>query len=97
MSKLSDLHLRILEKESIECADVEALLGDYADNDLNPALKARIESHINKCEECQESEKDYRMVIELAHELPVIPVPAEVRSRLRKALNEKLGIQLSLD
>lgn len=97
MSKLSDLHMRILEKDSISCADVEMLLGDYVDNELPSTLKARVEAHISQCVECQENEKSYRLVIELAAELPVIPVPNEVRIRLRKALNQKLGIDLPLN
>ena len=97
MSRLSDHHMRILEKDSISCVDVEALLGDYVDNELPSTLKARMEAHISQCAECQENEKSYRLVVELASELPVIPVPAEVRIRLRKALNEKLGIELPLD
>ena len=97
MARLSDLHMRILEKDSINCADVEALLGDYVDNELPSTLKERMEAHISQCADCQENEKSYRLVIELAAELPVIPVPPEVRARVRKALNQKLGIQLPLD
>jgi len=96
MKRISDMHMRILEKETIECRDVEDLLGDYIDQELSATLKARLATHIRYCRHCQSEEKAYRLVIELAQELPPIPVSVEVKNRLRKALNEKLGISLPM-
>jgi hypothetical protein len=96
MVELSDMHMRILEKEIIDCADVEELFGDYVDNELPSTLRARVATHIKHCQHCQEGEKGYRLVIALASELPRFPVPTDVKNRLRKSLNEKLGIELPM-
>ncbi len=96
MTGLNDFQLLVLEKETITCADVTELLGDYTDKDLPPTLRARIDSHIHQCECCQDSAKTYRWTVELAGELGNKPLPLGVHNRLRKALNEKLGLSLPL-
>jgi anti-sigma factor RsiW len=96
MARLTDLELRILEKPSIECEDVTALLGDYVDNELSPSLRDRVHCHIRGCKECQEGEAGYREVISLAKELPEKPVTEDIQKRLREALNKRLGLNLSL-
>ena len=94
--KISDSHLRILEKESIACADVTRLLGDYQDKDLTGTLKARLDAHMSRCPECQETHKSYRFTVELASQLADRPVDTDVQNRLRKALNAKLGLSLPM-
>jgi len=98
MAKLTDFQLLVLEKEEIDCSDVEDLLGDFVDSDLPTTLRGRVDSHIKCCTYCQEIEESYRFTIDLAHELGENPppVPTDVRNRLRKALNEKLGMNIPL-
>ena len=97
MTQLNDFQLLVLEKETIDCSDVTELLGDYTDRELPPTLRARIDSHIHQCEHCQDMEKSYRLTVELAGELNMDkPLPLGVHNRLRKALNEKLGLSLPL-
>lgn len=92
---LLDYQLRILEKQTLECSDVEELLGDYVDGDLTPSLRTRVLGHICGCEECRELEETYRMTVELAAEIKPQPVPADVSRRLREALNARLGLSLA--
>ena len=94
MTRLSDLELRILEKQTIDCDDVTALLGDYVENELSPSLRDRVHMHIRSCSECEQGEHGYREVIALAKELPEKPVTEDVQKRLREALNKRLGINL---
>ncbi|MBN8550148.1 MAG: zf-HC2 domain-containing protein [Deltaproteobacteria bacterium] len=97
MTQLNDFQLLVLEKETIQCSDVAELLGDYTDKELPPTLRARIDSHIHQCEHCQELERSYRLTVELAGQLNTNnPLPRGVQTRLRKALNEKLGLSLPL-
>jgi anti-sigma factor RsiW len=96
MTTLNDFQLLVLEKETITCSDVTELLGDYTDKELTPTLRARVDAHIHECEFCQEMERSYRMTVELAQELGNQPLPQGVRTRLRKALNQKLGLELSI-
>ena len=97
MSVMTDSELRIFEKEQVNCADVERLLGDYVDGELSPCLKGRISAHICSCERCKESETGYRQVISLAKELRLQTageLSLEIRNRLRQNLNLRLGICL---
>lgn len=97
MSKVNDLHLEILEKAAIDCADVEAVLGDLADGDLMPSLEGRINEHVEGCKCCSESVKSYRWVIKKARMLKPEPMPADVSRRLRIALNQRLGMTLQVE
>ncbi len=93
---LTDSHLRILEKGTIECKDVKKLLGDYTDKELTSTLKARLDAHISGCPECQELHDSYKFTVQLASTLEDKPVPVDVQNRLRIALNAKLGLSLPL-
>ncbi len=96
MTELNDIQLFVLEKEQVTCSDVTELLGDYTDGELSPSVHARLESHIEGCEYCQEMARTYALTIELAADLRETPIPFGVQNRLRKALNKKLGLSLPL-
>ncbi len=97
MRTVNELHLAILEKPAIECADIEQVLGDLVDGDLTPSLEGRIREHIEECDCCRESERSYRWVVKKAKLLKPAPLPEDVSRRLRMALNEKLGLSLNLE
>lgn len=90
----TQFQLRVLEKLTIECADVEELLSDYIDHELLPTLQCRVADHIGCCDRCTEAEEDIRMVVELAATLRDTPVPDGVSARLKEGLNEKLGLRM---
>ncbi len=96
MAEFTDFQLMVFEKETIECHDVVALLGDYYDGELPAALAGRIEEHIAGCAYCQDLEYGYRKTIELARELRERPVPVDVKNRLRQNLNRRLGLNLAM-
>ena len=98
MTKLTELEIAILEKLTISCHDVEAVLDDYTEGALSLTLRSRIASHIHCCKTCQKNVKGYQEVIALGRELGenTPPMPSRVRSNLRRALNERLGITLSV-
>ena len=85
-----------LQFEILECRDVSARLGDYIDNDLPPVERKSIEEHLDNCAECAAFFASYNHVIQSAAELrePEQPLAIDVQNRLRKALNERLGISL---
>ena len=93
MKKLTDCQLRILEQETINCIDFVGCLGDYQDNDLPESLKLRFDEHLSQCKCCQSFEASYRQVVEVASSIKN-EIPKGVQSRLRKALNERLGLDL---
>ena len=94
---IPDYQIRVLEKEEITCKDVKDLMCDYADNELTASLQERLDLHVVRCNRCKHFKETYLQTIEIASELKDAPVPDGVRSRLRQALNEKLGLNLSVD
>jgi|GEM_PF-2648422 len=94
-NNITDLQLRILEKEALDCQDVEDLLGDYADQELACTLRARVDAHIERCAHCREMSASYLWVVQLAGELKDKPVPQSVQNNLRAALNQRLGLNLT--
>ena len=81
---------------ALACRDVIERLGDFVDNDLSLDLRSSVENHLDDCAECASFFASYRHVIESAAELrePVEPIGVDVQNRLRKALNQRLGITL---
>lgn len=94
---LTERELHILEKASITCRDVTILLGGYVDGELIPTLRERVEGHISLCQCCQEGERRYRDVIEMARALPEPAMPEGANRRLREALNRRLGLNLRIN
>lgn len=79
-----------------DCKDVIAHLGDFVDRELPLAQRAAIEHHLDECPDCTAFLASYQHVVLSAAELrePEEPLPVDVQNRLRKALNERLGINL---
>jgi anti-sigma factor RsiW len=79
-----------------DCKDVIAHLGDFVDRELPLAHRAAIENHLDECPDCAAFLASYQHVVASAAELrePEEPLPVDVQNRLRKALNERLGINL---
>ena len=75
--------------------DVESLVGSYVDEEIDVELKQRVDEHLDDCEGCRLLVTDLRSIISNAKALNDKPVPADVSRRLRAALSEKLGIDLS--
>jgi|694.fasta_scaffold19232_5 anti-sigma factor RsiW len=80
-----------------DCEDVVARFGDYVDNDLLRPERLAVEAHINDCPACAAFLASYNHVIDSAAELrePEQPIQVDVQNRLRKALNQRLGLNLS--
>ncbi|MCB9030309.1 MAG: hypothetical protein H6619_04595 [Deltaproteobacteria bacterium] len=96
MKNAIDYQIEILEKQELNCEDVDQALCDYADDELIPSLKLRIDDHITECEFCKDEVSDYMRVVELARQITEAPMPEGVSARLRDSLNEKLGLNLTV-
>ncbi|MDZ4784994.1 MAG: hypothetical protein SGJ02_02845 [bacterium] len=95
MDNYDQIQLRILEKQVIECSDIEEILSDYIDNEIISSLKARVANHILNCECCTEAQDDLMTIMAVAKSLHDAPMPSGVRERLRKNLNARLNLNLS--
>ncbi|MBX7145492.1 MAG: zf-HC2 domain-containing protein, partial [Oligoflexia bacterium] len=86
LTELSDKQIRVFEKGNICCTDVAALMGDYADQELMPSLRRRVDAHIERCDECALFRDTYLMVVKLAREIRRPAIPTDVQNRLRAKL-----------
>ena len=93
MDNFSEDHLRIFEKEKIDCGDFEDLLDDFQDQELPDSLRSRLQSHKDTCRTCQEADLSYRLIRETARSIRDVPVPQETRLKLRNALKKLEFIQ----
>lgn len=87
---------QVLEKRTLECTDVLSLLGDYVDGELIPSLEIRVKAHIDSCEDCLEMLTSYRETVQMAKDLPEVSVGVDAQNRLRRTLNQRLGLKLPL-
>lgn len=97
MNELMDLELIDCGNEDIRCYEVLSLMGEYVDGELSEDVAISVHDHILHCDECSKLEDDYRRTIELARELGDKPIPGDVRNRLHKALNQRLGLNLPVE
>lgn len=80
----------------ISCNEIEELYGEYRDGELSRYKTQAIKEHITQCEDCQAFVDTYELVIAVAKTLQAPPrLPDGFRERLRRGLNERLGISLS--
>lgn len=86
--------LTLLLKPELSCQEVQDLFAEFLDLELLSALRTKFEDHLVCCPECKVFSRSYKAVIALASELGDAPMPDGVASRLRQALNERLGTQL---
>lgn len=67
----------------MDCSELLDTFSDYRDRRLDPAERARVEGHLQRCPSCRR----YRRVIDegvrTLRELPAPPVPDDFRPRLR--------------
>lgn len=98
MKNYTDYQMYVLEKYSVDCIDLVKLLGDYYEGDISESLKSKLKCHVDECVYCSELEDSYRLVVEIAKSLSEKekPMSRGVKLRLRKALNQKLGINLNV-
>lgn len=81
-----------------KCDDIIAHLGDYVDKELPLEQRAAIDNHLDDCSACASFYASYKHVVDSAAQLreEEKPLPIGVQNRLRKALNDRLGINLPL-
>ena len=68
------------------CADVIALLTEYLDGSLAPAVRAALDRHLAGCAACAEYLRSLRTTALAVSRLHCEAIPREVRGRLRSFL-----------
>jgi anti-sigma factor RsiW len=70
---------------SHSCREHFAALSEYLDGELDPAVCADLEEHMDDCPPCQAFLESLRRTVDLTRHLPDQELPEEVRQELVEA------------
>jgi len=75
----------------LTCKDFLRELSDYLDESVDQEVRAKIEKHISECPNCWVIADTTRKTIRIYKGMDPQPLPADVESRLMRALEKKLA------
>jgi anti-sigma factor (TIGR02949 family) len=75
----------------LTCKDFLQELSEYLDENLDAELRAKLEKHITECPNCWVIADTTRKTIKIYKGMEQYSIPAEVESRLMKALEKKMA------
>ena len=75
----------------LTCKDFLSELSDYLDETIDAELRSKLERHITECPNCWVIADTTRKTIQIYKGMEPYPIPAEVESRLMKALEAKIA------
>ena len=74
----------------MKCNNLIEELSSYLDDALDPALRADLEVHLQKCKRCRLVVDTCKKTINIYCNSDPVPLPDDTRSRLHEALKLKL-------
>ncbi|HXE91676.1 MAG TPA: zf-HC2 domain-containing protein [Terriglobales bacterium] len=75
---------------NINCDHVRREVSNYLEGDLDPALRAEIERHLEQCRHCAAEYDATRNIVVLLADERVFTLPAGFRQRLHARLEREL-------
>ena len=75
----------------LTCKEFLKELSDYLDESLDRELRAKLERHITECPNCWVVADTTRKTIQIYKGMDRYPIPADVESRLMRALEIKMA------
>ena len=75
----------------LTCKDFLNELSDYLDETIDGELRSRLETHITECPNCWVIADTTRKTIKVYKGMEACPIPADVESRLMRALEKKMA------
>jgi anti-sigma factor (TIGR02949 family) len=75
----------------LTCKDFLHELSEYLDETIDAELRAKLERHITECPNCWVIADTTRRTIKIYKGMEAIAVPADVESRLMRALEKKMA------
>ncbi|MEO8595086.1 MAG: zf-HC2 domain-containing protein [Candidatus Solibacter sp.] len=75
----------------LTCKDFLSELSDYLDEAIDAELRSKLERHITECPNCWVIADTTRKTIQIYKGMEPYPIPADVESRLMKALEAKIA------
>lgn len=73
-----------------KCTKVLSELSEYLDQGIDPALRAEIEQHLMKCNDCRIVVDTTKKTIDIFCNSEPAPLPDDARHRLYDALQKKI-------
>lgn len=73
----------------MKCKELLAMLNEYVDGTVDPAICEEFEKHMNQCDPCQVVVDNIRKTITLYKEGQPLELPAGFRDRLHTALRQR--------
>ncbi|MGD0956499.1 MAG: zf-HC2 domain-containing protein [Candidatus Acidiferrales bacterium] len=74
----------------MKCTAIINELADYLDEALDPALRASIEQHLGKCQDCRIVVDTCKKTIQIYCNSEPAPLPVDTSQRLHDALVKRL-------
>jgi len=74
----------------VKCKDVIREISDYLDGELDLALLAELQRHLEHCEDCRLVVDTTKKTIQVFCNSEPAPLDEDVRARLHRALAQKL-------
>jgi anti-sigma factor RsiW len=75
----------------VKCRELIKELDNYLEVDLDPALRAEIEHHLDRCGECRLVVDTTRKTVQIFCNAQPIPLPEDVRHRLHDVIRKHCG------
>ena len=73
----------------MRCDELLAILNEYVDGEVDPAICRELEGHLADCDPCRVVVDNMRQTIRLYKNEQEIELPAAFRQRLHQALRDK--------
>ena len=75
----------------LTCRDFLSELSDYLDESVDAEVRAKLERHMTECPNCWVIADTTKKTIRIYKGMEPYPIPADVESRLMKALEKKMA------
>lgn len=79
----------------MNCKNVVRELSSYLNGELDTRVMADLERHLNNCEDCRLVVDTTKKTVQIFCNSEPVPLPADTRERLHKALANRLRKQHS--
>jgi len=76
-----------------DCPDTVRLLSRYLEGELSASTCARMEEHVRSCAACEGACRSLRDVLGACRAYGTRPLPADVRSAVRRAVRDALAVR----
>jgi len=77
----------------LTCKEFLKELSEYLDDDADSVLREKLEQHIAECPNCWVIHNTTLKTIQIYRGMDPVPIPADVESRLMRALEKKMAAQ----